>query len=356
MELNDLKERFLAFAETECRGNSPLYDKLSLQLANDPELLRIAANARKGQPAPNLFFAAVHYLLLQSPGTPLAKFYPSIERSVSQEIPFDLFKEFCLQNGNEINRIIATRIVQTNVISRCSYLMPILSRIIAGEGKPTTIIDIGTSAGLTLNFDKYQYWYNDQKVFGESKVLVKSRILDSAIPEIYPITQPIQKVGIDQNPIDPNDQSEILWLKALVWTDQLDRFMAMDEALKLVDPKAIRFVRADSVADFELEIERVDPSRTLIIYATHVLYQFTQAQKDEFYTMLERMGQRRNFYFLSVESIKSLLERYQSKETVIELTSYRNKQKTVYFLAETNGHGNWIRWQKFPGSLKVNGG
>ena len=41
--------------------------------------------------------------------------------------------------------------------------MPIFSKIIFEENKPTTIIDIGTSAGLTLNFDKYEYWYNVQK-------------------------------------------------------------------------------------------------------------------------------------------------------------------------------------------------
>lgn len=61
--------------------------------------------------------------------------------------------------------------------------------------------------------------------------------------------------------------------------------------------------------------------------------------------MLERVGQLRDFYFLSGEGIKILLEKYTSKETVIELTKYKNKQKIVKLLAETNGHGNWIKWK-----------
>lgn len=340
-----LKERFLAFAETECKGNSKLYYDLSIRIANDPELLNIAANTRDGQPVPNIFFAAVHYLLLKNQDEQLAKYYPSIQRSRFAEIPFDLFKAFCLNNQNEIKEIIATRIVQTNVISRCAYLMPIFSKIIAEENKPATIIDIGTSAGLTLNFDKYEYWYDGQKVFGESSVLVKSTSVKSPPPKIYPITQPLQKVGIDQNLIDPTDKDEILWLKALVWTDQLERFIAMDEALKLSELKNIKFVQAKTALDFEREILMADRSHTLVVYATHVLYQFTQEQKDAFYGMLERIGQVRDFYFLSVEGIKSLLEKYQSKETVIELTSYKKQKKAVNFLAETNGHGNWIRWQ-----------
>ena len=344
-ELEFLKERFLAFAETECKGNSVLYYKLSLQIANDPELLNIAASSREGQPVPNIFFAAVHYLLLKNQEEPLAKYYPSIQQSPITEIRFDLFKGFCLDKEHEIQQIISTRLVQTNVINRCAYLMPIFSKLIAEEGRPTTIIDIGTSAGLTLNFDKYEYWYNGQKLFGESNVIVESKIIESPIPKIYPISQPIQKIGIDQNLIDPMDKDEVLWLKALVWADQLVRFTIMDEALKLGDLKSIKFIQADMIVDFEQVILKVERSQTLIIYATHVLYQFTQVQKDEFYAMLDRIGQVRDFHFLSVEGMVSLLEKYHSKETVIELTSYKNQQKTVRFVAETNGHGNWIRWQ-----------
>jgi len=345
MDTEYIKERFLSFAETECKGNSNLYYILSFQIADDAELLNIALNTRQGQPIPNIFFAAIHYLLLKNQDNELAKYYPSIQKYFVTEIPFDIFKSFCLTNKNEIIKIISTRIVQTNVITRCSYLMPIFSKLIKEESKSTTIIDIGTSAGLTLNFDKYQYWYNDEKVYGQSDVIVKSKIVDSEVPTIFDISYPLTKIGIDQNLIDTPDKDEIMWLKALVWTDQIERFIAIDEALKLDELKIIKFIQAETVSDFEKVILKTDKTQNLIIYATHVLYQFTQNQKDEFYSMLERVGQIRDFYFLSVESIKSLLEKYHSKETVIELTSYKHKRKTLTFIAETNGHGNWIRWK-----------
>lgn len=56
MDRNYLKDRFLAFAETECKENSALYYKLSIQTANAPELLNIAANAGKGQPVTEYLF------------------------------------------------------------------------------------------------------------------------------------------------------------------------------------------------------------------------------------------------------------------------------------------------------------
>lgn len=345
MDLKYLEEMFLTFAETECKGNSELYYRLSFQIANDPELLNIASNTRTGQPIPNIFFAAIHYLLLKNQDEELARHYPSIQKKKFEEIPFGIFKKFCIEHQDAIEKIISTRIVQTNVISRCAYLMPVFSKIISEENKPVTIIDIGTSAGLTLNFDQYEYWYNNEKVFGQSNVIVKSTIIDSAIPEIYKILQPISKIGIDQNIIDPTDKDEILWLKALVWADQLERFTAIDEALKSDELKRIKFIKADSVLDFEKEILKTDSKQTLIIYSTHVLYQFPENLKDEFYNMLDRIAQTRNFYFLSVEGIKHLLEKYHFKNSVVELTSYKNKKKTETFIAETNGHGNWIKWK-----------
>ncbi|MBI5372829.1 MAG: DUF2332 domain-containing protein [Sphingobacteriales bacterium] len=344
MDLVNTKGKFISFAESECKGNSELYYKLSKQVSGDDTLLKIAATAKAGQPVPNIFLAAVHYLLLKNPGNGLAAYYPSIGKKQVPEIPFPLFRSFCLDNEAVIREIILTRIVQTNVINRCAYLLPVFSKIITEENRPATIIDIGTSAGLTLNFDKYEYWYNNQKVYGDSKVIIKSKITGSTIPALFPITQPIQKIGIDQNIIDPADTDQIIWLKALIWPDQAERFIAMEEALKTEELKKIEFFRAETIPDFEAVILNADKAHTLIIYATHVLYQFPQTQKEAFDAMLERVGQSRDFYFLSVEGTESLLQRYQTREIVIELTQFRDKKKSQTLLAETNGHGNWIKW------------
>jgi hypothetical protein len=346
MDLEKIKERFINFAESECKGTSQLYYQLSNQIANDDDLLEIASTTRPGQPISNIFLAAVQYLLLKHPKNELANYYPSIQKKEVSEIPFSLFKVFCIKNKDRIIDIISKRIVQTNVINRCAYLMPVLSKIIAEDNKPTTIIDIGTSAGLTLNFDQYEYWYNGEKVYGDSPVKVKSNILESEIPQIYPINQHLTKIGIDQNIIDPTDEDEILWLKALIWPDQLERFTALKEAVKLKALKNIKFIQVQSILDFEIEILKVKKNENLIIYSTHVLYQFSHEQKDAFYSMLDRVGSQRNFYFLSVEGMQILQERYNSEEIVIELTQYNNNKKEPSFIAETNGHGNWIKWNK----------
>ena len=57
-ELDRLARTFHRFAGLECPGMSALYESLCHGMAEDRELLAIAADARPGQPAPNLFMAA----------------------------------------------------------------------------------------------------------------------------------------------------------------------------------------------------------------------------------------------------------------------------------------------------------
>jgi len=347
MNLEEIKVRFIDFAETECKGRSNLYYQLSKRVAQDDSLSQLAASARPGQPIPNIFFASIHYLLLKDEKCTLANFYPSIVKEPTEEIPFDEFKKFCIGKSAEIRYLISTKLVQTNEITRCAYLMPVFSRIIWQEDRPSTIIDIGTSAGLTLNFDKYEYCYNEKKIYGNSGIVVKSKVLGPRIPRIYPITQSLKKIGIDQNIIDLQNEDEILWLKALIWPDQLERFRIMEAALKEAESSGIELVQANTIREFKNVIENVQEKQNLIIFATHVLYQFSNEQRQEFYLMLDEIGKVRDFYFLSVEGIRELLAKYSSKDLVIELTTYKNSNKTEALVAETNGHGNWIKWHEY---------
>jgi hypothetical protein len=97
LPLEVLSQRFKQFAFHVNQQASPLYAQLSVVAANDPELLKLASHAGRGQPVPNLFFAAIHFLLLKGVQLSLSTFYPSIsvvtERNAN---PYPTFRSFCL--------------------------------------------------------------------------------------------------------------------------------------------------------------------------------------------------------------------------------------------------------------------
>jgi hypothetical protein len=121
-DLEELSRRFVSLAEVDCRDYSPLYERLSLGIAGDPELLELLARARPGQRRPVLFLAAVHHLLLRGLDHPLAAVYPSIAGpDVAQAAdPFPLFRALCLDHRDEVLGLVETRATQTNEVgARC---------------------------------------------------------------------------------------------------------------------------------------------------------------------------------------------------------------------------------------------
>ena len=334
---------FHHFAEGECKNVSPLYYKLSKAIAEDIDLLTVAKHCQPRQPIPNLFLCAVHYLLLKNPSEPLAEYYPSISQKAIKVIPFTLFKAFSLANQSAIIEILKTRIVQTNALNRCAYLMPIISSLFEEE-TAINLIDIGTSAGLNLNFDLYAYTYNNQPKIGNNTVEVASEIKAGKLPYINPKIKINQKIGIDQNPLDIRISENALWLKALIWPDQQARFRRMENAIELAQNSRMILKKGDSIADFDSIIRATTAKQPLIIYHTHVLYQFILEERKAFWIMLDKIGMERDFYYIAAESASILAHDYQQKGVLVELITYQNGQKMNRLMAITNGHANWIKW------------
>lgn len=338
-----LKDWFRIFAERECKEVSSLYYDLSIKIAEDDELIGIASFCQERQPMPNLFLASVHYLLLTNKSEELSNYYPSIIKNYKADLPFELFKEFCIRHKKEIIELEKTKLVQTNALNRCAYIMPILSNIF--DGKTINIIDIGTSAGLTLNFDKYEYHYNDKYLFGNSPVKIRSEIKNGIMPSFKESVIINKKIGVDQNPLDLKDEENVNWLKALIWGDLTERVKKINEAINVAKKESISFEKANTIQDFEEIIGRQESEIPLIIYHTHVLYQFTQEEREEFWNLIDKIGEERDLTYLATEGSRVFKTDYGLSGILVELTKYEKGLKHSRVVAETNGHGNWIKWK-----------
>ena len=336
---------FSAFAERECKGVSDLYYHLSHAISLEEPLLSIARHCQPRQPIPNLFCGAIHLELLKNPKEKLAQYYPSISKKRSTGIPIELVKAFCKRREREILETLRSRMVQTNSINRSAYLMPILSSSFQ-QGDSVTLIDIGTSSGLTLNFDKYEYWYNGIHHVGDSTVKINSKILEGGLPPFDTGIRIVRKIGLDQNPLDVTDRDNALWLKALIWPDMTERFARIEAAIDLANHSNLKLKKAQSPEDFREILDEVPNHENLFVYHTHVLYQFTKPERTAFREMLERVGQNRDFVYVAVEGSQVFDNKaYSTGRVLIEKTVYRNGKGASRIIGETNGHATWIRWK-----------
>ena len=343
VDFETLSNTFRHFAETECRGSSTLYEHLSLSIAEDEKLLALAAHSSQGQPVPNLFFAAVQYLLLQGQFESLSQFYPSLtDNAHSPEAAYPAFRKFCLKSAATLQHLLTTRRVQTNEVRRSTYLYLVLSiidRLIAKQ--PLALIEIGTSAGLNLLCDKYGYRYGAYGFFGDRRSAVQL-VCTFRGNNHPPLPQSIPKVvyrtGLDLNPIDVQDDEQVLWLRALVWPEHVERAELLRRAIEVARRNPLRLIAGDGIELLAETVRAVPEDAAICVFHTHTLHQFSPTARKRLSALLTELAATKDIFFrISAEWLTP-------PHPKLELTTWQHGQEENRLLAYCDSHGEWLEW------------
>src|SRR5262245_19509835 len=119
--------RYARFATLEARGASDVYERLSLAVSHDDELLALLDTLPPAKRQPNLLFGVVRLL-----GGP-------VEDPVA-------FHDYTVATWPAIEMELRARATQTNEPGRCAVLLPVLAEL----PQPLALLEVGASAGLCL--------------------------------------------------------------------------------------------------------------------------------------------------------------------------------------------------------------
>src|SRR4029453_18600324 len=147
----------------------------------------------------------LHYLLLGG--------------EASWDDPLEEHREF-------LTEFAATQGVQTNEVQRSWVLLPLFLRIAQRTGADEVdLVELGSSAGLNLVWDRYRYVYEAGEWGGPDARLTLSAEEKRPVPGEFPQLGPRVggRVGIDRNPIDVTTDEGARLLKCFVWAGQADR-------------------------------------------------------------------------------------------------------------------------------------
>lgn len=339
MDKSRLSLRFKNFANTECKGSSELYEFLSLKISEDDEILELCTEAQNGQPVPNLLFGAVHYLLLKGQEHQLKEYYPSITRSPRNmdDETFGYFKGFCNTFRNEIVSILKNKLVQTNEVRRCAYLYPIFSLVYSKVKKPLSLIEIGTSAGLQLLWDKYSYSYGTEKIYGDrnSSVHISSELKGEHIPPFLPKSPPVaSKIGLDLHISDLRNSEDYLWLKSLIWPEHQERLELFESASLCFGENPVELIEGDGVTLLTEVVESLPRDTIICIFHTHVANQIPEDLKFELLDKIKNIGNQRDVFHI----YNNMWDRKLHIDYFIDGLEYKQT------IGNTDGHGRWFEW------------
>ena len=306
-DLEDLSRRFRRFAELECRGSSPLYERLSLQVADDSELLALAEHCARDQPVPNLFLGAAHLVLLDNPDHPLSAYYASVvESPEGREHAYPHFRSLCLEHRDRIVETISTRRVQTNEVGRCAVLLPAFAIVAErSTAREAAFVEVGASAGLNLLWDRFHYRYGEQTSLGRPGLARPARLRTArraaAGPSPTRCRTSSAALASTSIPVDMGDADAVAWLRALIWPEHRHRVAALDGALRIAARERPTLIAADALDALPGVLENAPPEAALCVFHTHTLNQFPPDARRRFSEILDHFGARRDLYVVSIE-------------------------------------------------------
>jgi hypothetical protein len=341
------------FANESRRGGSPLYERLSLGIAENPELQRLAAGRKKGQPAANLVFGAVQYLLLGGVDDPLREYYPSLGgKRPADDKAFDLFAAFCQAHEAEIVDLISKRATNTNEVGRSALLLPAFDMLARETGAPLGLVEIGSSAGLNLNFDRYGYRYTDEKGvpklerWTDADFVLSCMLEGPGMPSLGMLPPLVgSRIGLELYPTDVRDENERRWLKALVWPERLDRLAKLDGALKIAVAHPPRIRGGDAVANLAAALAEIPAGQARCVYHTIMGYQLNSEQHKSINDTLFAASRTAPVWRITVEGE---VAHPNPTETFnpLKVSRYFNGERKITTLAVCDPHGLSMEWKQ----------
>jgi hypothetical protein len=347
MNIDLIREHFSEFSRIQA---SPIYATLSGFIATQPEILQLVSMVPLQKSPRTVFFAAVHTILLKGAKHPLAEFYPSLggKKKISEQnrsILFAQFLDFFTRYQAEIKSYLS-RSTQTNEAMRSIALLPAFSEIAKREHQSKfSLIEIGTSAGFLLNVDKYSYKLNELLLGNAVQIEPFTPKWQGHLPENLKTNfMTIEnKIGVDINPIDIEDNEIRLWLKGLIWPEQVGRLRSFDLACKVLieNKKNITILKGTFDTYIEKIMSLCSKSETLCFLCVWVLYQLSEEENNKINEKLRNIARSRNkkIYFIlddwdltsKTESNNIILREFDKKGDYIDTK-----------VCQTHHHGEWI--------------
>ena len=240
------------FAEEEAAGSSPFYETVATTVAGSLEILEKLSTLPPLKRQPNLLFAATRHV-------------------AGDMTDAGAFVDVLLQRFEEIAEVMRARRTQTNEPARCATLMPLLAAI---EG-PLALIEVGASAGLCLFPDLYGYDWGRGALPPPSAVVSVAPTFEcraspnTPLPDRHP--EIVWRKGLDLNPLNLKDPSDVAWLKTLVWPEHADRRHALDQAIHIARHNPPDIVTGDLMGDLDAVIDSAPKDASLVVFHSAVL-------------------------------------------------------------------------------------
>jgi hypothetical protein len=240
-----------------------------------------------------------------------------------------------------LRRFVADHGVQTNEVQRCWMLLPCFLELARRTGARTLdLIELGSSAGLLLYWDRYRFRYREGEWGDDGALLAlageERRPVPASLLEERPAVR--GRIGIDLEPVDVTTEEGLRVLSSFVWGDQLERLDRLRDAADAVRRDPPQLVRGDFVDLLpDLLVRRRNDGLTVVLQVASSVY-LTDEGRAQLAETLREAGAERPLALVSTGQPHDGSHNYWG----LALTLWPGGSREI--LANADFHGAWLEW------------
>lgn len=233
---------------------------------------------------------------------------------------------------------------QTNEVRRSSALLPGFLTIAALTSKPLILSEVGASAGLNLQWDRYSYHLGDFS-WGKASAVELTPRWEGPLPPQAAI-EITERAGCDLNPLAPSSEDDRLRLFSYIWADQQDRLDRTAAALEMATESGLKVEKADAIDWLRKRLTMSRPGMAHVIYHTIAWQYLPPALKAEGEAMIAEVGAR------ATEDAPLARLQFEAdgkpEGAALLLTLWPTGETRE--IGRADFHGRWVKWVGWEGS------
>ena len=277
---------------------SPLTADLLLNLKSDFESRGVIADLVARWPTNPVrdalglrLLGAIHYTALSGKDERLAALFPEPGKPAgSADDIWNAAKNFLEANQDWARDFIAQP-PQTNETRRGFMFLYGFLELARRFDMPARMLELGASAGLNQNFDRFRYSTRSWKWGDPLSPVEVTTDWQADQPPLTSLLNISERLACDQHPLDLSDPETRLRLKSYIWADQPERLSRFDAAVDLAVAHDTKVEKADAAKWLDRELDTL-PDGQLTVVCHSVFLQYPPRETRAHIThRIERAGE-----------------------------------------------------------------
>jgi hypothetical protein len=321
-------EVFQAMAEGE-ESVAPVQAALFRRCASDPLALSLIPDYPSWD-TPHRLLAGARWLALSG----------EVDDFETAADPWNAFHSVLEEHGEWLARFVREHPVQTNEVQRCWVLLPIVLTVARLAGRPLDLVELGTSAGLNLLWDRYGYRY-EAGTWGEGSAPLQLEGKErSAVPGALLRTEVDvrRRLGIDLQPVDVTTEEGIRLLDTFVRDESYrTRLRRASDVLRQEPPELVRGDYLDLLPGI---LQARSDDALMVVFQTISTVYLTDDERNRLRATVDEAGAEGPLAWISTPTPEEHGQR--RGDYPLELAMWPGGERRI--VARMNVRGEWLEW------------